>query len=292
MIGHRTTSLLILVLAIVVGAVPAAADPKAEATQHFERASVAHEEGRFRDALRELTLAYALDPRPELLYAIAQVHVKLGECPQAISFYQRFIASKPKPEHAARARQAITVCKTNPPPPEVPEANPSTPREELGPTREEHLRKAAEAEAIAAAERRKAEEARLAAEREREREKLYDRHPARLWSLIGAGVGTGGVIAGGMFGLSARSAQSSFSDAGCGEREAVLSAAQVAACRADAERGERNALLGNVLMGAGGAVLLASVLVFVIDPGNVERPQTAPARVTVTPSSITFTARW
>jgi tetratricopeptide (TPR) repeat protein len=282
--------LLAISISVAVSTTTAFADSTTEAKQHFELASAAHKAGKFRDALNELMLAYALDPKPELLYAIAQVHVKLGECPQAITFYERFLASNPKPEFAARANAAINICKTNPPPAEAQVADPAKPREELGPTREEHLRKAAEADALAATERRKAEEARLAAERERENEKLYNRHPARLWALVGVGVGAGAAITGGVFGLSARSAQSAFDDAGCGQRDAVLTPDQVATCRSDAERGERNALLGNILVGAGGAVLVTSVIILVLDPGNLERPE-AP-RVGITPHSITFTARW
>jgi hypothetical protein len=235
--------------------------------------------------------AYALDPRPELLYAIAQVHVKLGECPQAITFYERFIASNPKPEHVARARQAIEVCKTNPPPPEAAQVDPAKPREDLGPSPEEHLRKAKEAEAAAATELRKAEEARIAAEREREHEKLYDRHPARKWAYVIGGAGLAGVAAGAYFAVSSRSAQTAFSDAGCGDRLQVLPADQVAQCQSDAERGERNALFANVGVGVGGALVVTSVLVFVLDPGNVERPTMGP-RVSVTPTSIHLAVVW
>lgn len=271
-------------------ATPVHADPAAESKQHFDLASAAHKEGRFRDALNELMLAYALDSRPELLYAIAQVHVKLGECAQAISFYERFLASNPKPEHAKRAQEAIAICKTSPPPPEATQADPAKPREDLGPTREEHLRKAAEADAVAAQERRKTEEVRIAAQRERDQEQRYNKHPARLWSFVGMGVGAAAIVGGGVFGLSARSAQTSFTDAGCGDRGAVLSADQVDSCRSDAETGERNALLGNVLLGAGGAVFATSLIILFVDPGNVERSD-AP-RVSVTPRSILFTARW
>jgi hypothetical protein len=58
-------------------------------------------------------------------------------------------------------------------------------------------RKAREAEALAAIQRRVAEEIAT----ERERDKLYDRHPARTWTIVGAGVGTAGVVAGEIFGV-------------------------------------------------------------------------------------------
>src|SRR5262245_1184185 len=210
--------LVLLVLALLIGVRGAYADSKSDAKQHFEAASAAHKAGKFRDALTELMTAYALDPKPELLYAIAQVHVKLGQCPQAITFYERFLAGNPKPEHAARARKAIDVCKTNPPPPEPEQADPSRPREDLGPSPEENVRKAKEAEATAATELRKAEDARIAADREREQEKRYDRHPARKWAYVVGGLGVAGAAAGAYFAVQARSAQTSFSDAGCGDR--------------------------------------------------------------------------
>jgi hypothetical protein len=47
---------------------------------------------------------------------MAQVNVKLGKCPEAIKFYERFLATKPSKAAADAARDGITICKTNPPP--------------------------------------------------------------------------------------------------------------------------------------------------------------------------------
>jgi tetratricopeptide (TPR) repeat protein len=269
----------------------AAADPKTDAKEHFAKASSAHKEGRFSDALNELTIAYALDPKPELLYAIGQIHVKLGQCPQAITFYQRFLASNPKPEQAALARKAIEVCKTNPPPAEPTQpASTDKPREDLGPTPEENLRKAREAEAVAATEQRKAEEARIAAEREREQDKRYDHHPARKWAYVTATLGIAGIATGAVFAFQGRSAQHSFDDAGCADATQSLSEAALATCKSDLDRGERDALLANIGFGAGGALLATSLILFVVDPGNIERP-TAP-RVSITPTSVQIMGRW
>jgi len=285
-----------LVLICVLAAVPsqALADPKVESKEHFERASAAHKDGRFNDALTELMIAYALDPRPELLYAIGQIHVKLGQCPQAITFYERFLASHPKPEHAVRATKAIEVCKTSPPPAENPQqaADPAKPREDLGLAATENLRKAKEAEAVTAIERRKAEEVRIAGEREREREKQFNRHPARKWAFVGGGVGVAAMIAGGVFAVSARNAQADFDNAQCGVRTQRLTADALDACDAALDRGEQRARLANIFLGAGAAVVATAVLVFVIDPGNVERPDLAPATVTVSPGAVQLTMRW
>jgi hypothetical protein len=94
----------------------ASADPKAAAQQHIDRASKLHVQGEFAQALDELKTAFSLDPRPELLYAMGQLHVGLGQCPQAITYYQRYLATKPAPSTANAATEAIDACKTNPPP--------------------------------------------------------------------------------------------------------------------------------------------------------------------------------
>jgi tetratricopeptide (TPR) repeat protein len=104
-----------LVLAALLSASPRAfADAKADAKDHIQRATAAHAAGHFDEALKELTLAYALDPNPELLFAIGQVHMKLGDCTSATTFYERFIATKPDAKEAAIAQKAIASCKDHP----------------------------------------------------------------------------------------------------------------------------------------------------------------------------------
>lgn len=100
--------LSLLTLGVLSG--PVAAD-QGKAKQHLEKAMVAHNEGRYADALVELNIAYTLDAQPALLYAIGQVHVMQGQCAQAITFYQRFLDSKPGPAQAAKASEAIETCK-------------------------------------------------------------------------------------------------------------------------------------------------------------------------------------
>jgi hypothetical protein len=120
---HARNLVLLFVLA---SSSVAFADAKSDAKAHIEKATAFHAEGKFKEALEQLTLAYTLDPKPELLYAIGQVHVQLGECDKAISFYERFLSSKPKPAPgpAAAAKEAIDTCKTQPPPQKDPEPPP------------------------------------------------------------------------------------------------------------------------------------------------------------------------
>ncbi len=115
----RTAPLLVLlVLFVLVGSAAAPgtarADAKTEAKTHMDRAAALHRNGKFAEALNELTIAYTLDPRPEMLYGIGQLQVQLGNCPQAILFYERFLSTKPEPMPAAAATEAIETCRSAP----------------------------------------------------------------------------------------------------------------------------------------------------------------------------------
>jgi hypothetical protein len=128
---------LALVAALVALPMVAFAGPKdkEEAQKHIAKATEAHQASKFDVALAELEAAFALDPQPDLLYAIGQVHVKLNNCPVAISFYERFLETKPGPEPAAAANEAIKTCRTQleAQPPPVVEPAPA-PQPEIQPT--------------------------------------------------------------------------------------------------------------------------------------------------------------
>jgi tetratricopeptide (TPR) repeat protein len=109
---RRAWLLVLLLLAAAPGRVRA--DAKTEARAHLDRATALHREGKLAEAIHELTLAYSLDSQPDLLYAIAQVHVQLGQCPQAILFYERFLSTRPDDMPAAAAAEAIDVCRNAP----------------------------------------------------------------------------------------------------------------------------------------------------------------------------------
>lgn len=120
---------LVVVAALVALPLVAFAGPKekAEAQKHIEKATEAHQASNFEEALKELEAAFALDPQPDLLYAIGQVQVKLNNCPVAISYYERFLETKPGAEPAAAANEAITTCRNqlaSQPPPAEPEPAP------------------------------------------------------------------------------------------------------------------------------------------------------------------------
>ncbi len=101
------------VVVVAALAVPtlAVADSKTEAQHHVDRATALHGKSQFAAASAELAIAYALDPRPELLYALGQLRVALGNCAEATAFYNRFLTTRPEPGPAAAASEAIATCK-------------------------------------------------------------------------------------------------------------------------------------------------------------------------------------
>jgi tetratricopeptide (TPR) repeat protein len=104
----------VVVLFAMVCSRDASADAKADAQVHIDRAKTLHGEGKLADALAALKEAYVLDPRPELLFAIGQIHVGLGQCPDAITFYERYLSTRPSAESASVTNEAIKACKEKP----------------------------------------------------------------------------------------------------------------------------------------------------------------------------------
>ena len=273
--------------------------PIERAKDLFAQGSKHYELGEFAAALELYKRAYRIKALPAFLFNMAQCHRKLGQHKDAIAMYQSYLVGVPNAPNKALVESLIAESTTALAQEQAladkraaEAARLESERMALDKKRSEDARKAKEAEAVAAAERRRVEEARLAADRERELDKIYDRHPARTWAILGGSVGAAAAIGGGFFALRARSAQNAFDNAGCGDRDQVLDTAALAQCREDQDRGEKSARLGSVLLASGGGVLAAALVVFVLDPGNVERPDQARASIVVTPRSVKLAVRW
>ncbi|HWO17547.1 MAG TPA: hypothetical protein VNO30_02185 [Kofleriaceae bacterium] len=119
----KTTTLLACTALAILFAAPGTADagPKQNAKVHIDRATKAHKAGDLETALTELQAAYAIDPQPQLLYAIGQIYTKLGRCSEASDAYLRYLASGTDANTAQVVKQAIDSCKgaaaTEPAPP-------------------------------------------------------------------------------------------------------------------------------------------------------------------------------
>jgi len=247
----------------------------AEGKQHYNL-------GEFQQALDKYKLAYRVKPYPAFQFNIAQCHRKLGQHKEAIAMYQAYLVDLPNAEDKptvdsliAEEQKALA---------DQGAADDARERERLATERKkaEEARKIREAEAAAQAETQKTEQKRIEADRARDKE--YNRHPARKFFLVTGALGLVTAGVGGYFAYSVRNRQTDYDDkcvAG------LLPPDEVDACLADIDDGRRDARLANILMASGGGVMLVSILMLIIDPGNVERP--AQQRVTITPT-VTPTA--
>lgn len=93
-------------------AAPAAMDPGAK--ERFDRGLAGYQAKEYAAAIRDFRLAYALDPRGEILFAWAQAERMYGRCSQATKLYTRFLKGKPSAQQAGAARTGIDRCKDQP----------------------------------------------------------------------------------------------------------------------------------------------------------------------------------
>jgi tetratricopeptide (TPR) repeat protein len=84
-------------------AAPSFADP-ARARAHFDLAKRYFEVNEYRKAIAEFKLAHIEEPDPAFLYNIAECHRHLGEAPDALVFYRRFLLLSPA---SAPARASV-----------------------------------------------------------------------------------------------------------------------------------------------------------------------------------------
>jgi tetratricopeptide (TPR) repeat protein len=84
--------------------------PSAEAEAGYVR-GLAHYAARdFHRAIAEFEAAFALDPRPELLFAEAQAFRLDGDCPRALELYRRFLATRPPPLQVQATQLGLDRC--------------------------------------------------------------------------------------------------------------------------------------------------------------------------------------
>jgi tetratricopeptide (TPR) repeat protein len=91
-----------------------AADPEAAASALVEQAAQAYDQNQLDEALRLLTRAFALSPRPSILYNQAQVLRAKDDCVAALDAYRRFIEATapddPDRERALHRRDEMQAC--------------------------------------------------------------------------------------------------------------------------------------------------------------------------------------
>ena len=209
-------------------------EAEAQARNLTVQAKTAFDAGHFAEAAALLVRAYAASPSSTLLYNMGRAYQQAGERARAIDAYQRYLASESAPPDEGAIRHTIQQLK------------------------DESAKEQALAERAFREERekRQAQAARVEAE---ERAK----HAPNALPWIVAGIGAGGLVAGGVFGALAMTAH----------RDAA-SAPEVDSALSKQSSAKSFATISNVAFIAGGTVALSGLLWGILDLRAAARPDT------------------
>src|SRR5712691_5995388 len=95
-VANGASRLIVCALLVAVLAAPAArADARSEAKRHFRDGMALIAAGQVERGIAELKQAYAIKPHPDLLYNIGRAYVDLGRIPEALDYFQRYVATDP-----------------------------------------------------------------------------------------------------------------------------------------------------------------------------------------------------
>jgi tetratricopeptide (TPR) repeat protein len=89
---------------------PADADAKAQAKGHLDRGLKHFAEREYEKAIAEFEAGQKLDPRPDLVFALAQAERLSGDCASAVLYYREFLAGEPPEKQAEAARTNLERC--------------------------------------------------------------------------------------------------------------------------------------------------------------------------------------
>jgi tetratricopeptide (TPR) repeat protein len=79
-----------------------------KAQQHFNRAKELYQQGAYREAIAELEIARALDPKAkELVFNLGLLHEKLAKFDEAIAWYQKHLEMDLTPQERAKTESII-----------------------------------------------------------------------------------------------------------------------------------------------------------------------------------------
>jgi outer membrane receptor for ferrienterochelin and colicin len=93
--GAAASALVGLVIQFLAAPLPARADVRTEARQHFRRGMALIQEHRVDDGIAELEVAYEILPHPNVLYNIALAHVEGGRYEIARDYLIRYLDAEP-----------------------------------------------------------------------------------------------------------------------------------------------------------------------------------------------------
>jgi tetratricopeptide (TPR) repeat protein len=104
-----------LAFVLVVVAVPPRARCDArgmrpDARTHYDRGLKLYQRHQYDDAIAELRAGLAIDPQPEILYALGQAERRRGHCDRAVEYYQSCLALVKDPAAVAAVKVQIERC--------------------------------------------------------------------------------------------------------------------------------------------------------------------------------------
>jgi iron complex outermembrane receptor protein len=98
----RWTYLLLFALVGVLLPVRAGADTRFDAKRHFRQGMASVAAGHYEEGISELKLAYQIKAHPAVLFNIAKAYQDEGKVPEALDYYQQYLAYDPPDAEAVR----------------------------------------------------------------------------------------------------------------------------------------------------------------------------------------------
>lgn len=86
------------------------AEVDAQVDAHMQRGMERYGEREYEAAIAAFTAAYALEPRPEILFALGQAERLSGDCGSALIYYVRFLETDPEPRQREAAAEQRARC--------------------------------------------------------------------------------------------------------------------------------------------------------------------------------------
>src|SRR5436853_4703964 len=87
---------LVLAALLLCASGQALADARSEARTHYRAGLELLANGHTERAIEEFKAAYAIRPHPDALYNIARAYVDLGNIPEALNYFKRYLANDPE----------------------------------------------------------------------------------------------------------------------------------------------------------------------------------------------------
>lgn len=110
----RLVAFALALVCIVVVAPPRADGDvrgmRPDARTHYDRGLKLYQRHQYSDAIAELRAGLAIDPQPEILYALGQAERRRGHCDRAVEYYQSCLALVNDPAAVAAVKVQIERC--------------------------------------------------------------------------------------------------------------------------------------------------------------------------------------